>query len=424
VQTLRYWADPRRTLRAWRARYGDVIAAEIYPLGRMVFLCGAEDIKELMRAGTDRFRAGAANAALGGASSEYSVLVTDGPRHANARALMMPAFHGKAVRQQVGNIADITDENMAHWPVGRPFSLHPYTQRIALDIILRVVMGINEGRLDAVREAMLRLSRTESALEMILSSRAFARMLPFARRREQHLTDSHRLLNEQIDAHRADPALEDRTDVLALLVTALDENGEALSNREISDQLITLLVAGYETTAAGLAWTFERLVRTPDVLAKAVLAVDTGDDDYLDALVKESLRLRSVVPDLSRMAMTGGDFAGYRISQGTILTPCVDIVHESPEVFAEPGRFRPERFLEDRSAAANWLPFGGGIRRCLGATFAVVEMRTVLKQMLRHYEFAPTGAKDEKFVRRHITSEPGHGARVTVRPRVAVPVRG
>jgi cytochrome P450 len=255
----------------------------------------------------------------------------------------------------------------------------------------------------------------------MLGSALLARILPYSRRRERHLADAHRLLQELIADRRTGPGAEQRTDALALLIGARDESGEPLSDREIEDQLITLLVAGYETTASGLAWTFEQLVREPAVLARAVAAADAGDDEYLDALVKESLRIRTVVPDLSRMAMTDVDFAGYRIARGAILTPCVDVVHESPEVFGDAGVFRPERFLEDKSAAANWLPFGGGIRRCLGATFALVEMRTVIRQMLRRFEFAPRTAPNERFVRRHVTSEPGRGAVVTVRPRVAVP---
>ncbi|WP_051792420.1 cytochrome P450 [Amycolatopsis jejuensis] len=418
VQTALYWASPRRTVRRWQAAYGDVIGATVHPMGQVVFLCRAGDIKDLMRADPATFRAGAANAALGGSSSTFSLLTADGPQHTNARALLMPAFHGRAVRAQVEYMAEITDTNMATWPVGRPFALHRYTKEIALDVILRVVMGIGPDRLAEVRAAMLQLSRTESAVELALGSPVLARLLPYARRRERHLADSHRLLQEIIAAHRDDPALDQRVDALALLVGARGEDGKPLSDREIEEQLITLLVAGYETTAAGLAWTFEQLVRTPSVLAKAASAADTDDDEYLDALVKESLRLRTVVPDLSRMAMTDVEFAGHRIAAGSILTPCLDVVHESPSLFGDAGVLRPERFLEDK--AANWLPFGGGIRRCLGATFALVEMRTVIKQMLRRFSFSATSAADERFVRRHITSEPGRGAMVTVQARAAV----
>lgn len=424
VQTALYWGASRRTLRRWRARYGDVVGARVYPMGRVVFLFGAGDIKELMRADAETFRAGAANAALGGSFSDYSILVTDGPGHLAARALLMPAFHGQAVRRQLADIAAITDANLATWPVGRPFALYPHCQAIALDVILRVVMGIHDRSLDEVREALLRLSRTESVLDMALSSGLLARALPFARRRERQVADSHRLLLAQIEAHRVDPGLDERTDALALLVRARGEDGEPLSDRDIEDQLITLLVAGYETTATSLAWTFERLVRTPEVLAAATLAADTNDDEYLDALVKESLRLRTVVPDLGRMATVDVDFAGHRIDRGTVLAPCVDVVHESPEVFSGPERFRPERFLEDKSAAANWLPFGGGIRRCLGATFAMAEMRTVIKQMLLRFDFEPSGAPDESVVRRQITTAPGKGAVVTVRARTLVAVDG
>ncbi len=424
VQTALYWTFPRRTLRRWQARYGDVIAASVLPMGDIVFLCDVGDIKELMRADPALFPAGVANAKLGGPFSEHSMLISDGPRHTSSRALLMPAFHGRAVRERVEEITGIVEAHLRTWPVDRPFALHGRCEQLALDVILRIVMGVDERGLDDVRAAMLRLTQVESLLELFLSAGLMGRLLPFARRRQRVLAESHDRLVAYIQASRNSPGLAARADAAALLMRATDEDGEPLSDRAVEDQLITLLIAGYETTATALAWTFERLVRTPDVLARATRAAAQDDDEYLDAVVKESLRARTVIPDLSRMATADTDFAGHRIRAGVVLAPCLDIVHESPEVFDEPMRFRPERFLSDRGATANWLPFGGGIRRCLGAAFAQTELRTIIKQLLRYYEFIPTSAPDERMSRRHITTAPGRGAVVTVRARTAVSTRG
>lgn len=416
VQSFRYWTAPRHTLHTWRRRYGDVFMATVYPLGKVVFLCDVEDIRQLLKTDPDIVPTGVANAALGSLPSEYSVLSIDGERHMRARRLLMPAFHGRAVQRQIDSIAELAVENMTKWPTGRPFKIHPHMRELALQIILRVVMGIDNHRMHAVRDALIRLCTDESVLELALGG-ASAKVLPYAKRREQHLVEAHELLQQQIETHRNGGDLAERTDVLAMLLAARDDNGEPMCDREIRDQLITLLLAGHETTAAGLSWAFERLTRNPDVLVKACAAADDDDQDYLEALVKETLRTRSVVPDLSRMAAEEIEVGGFRVEKGTILVPCIDMVHESPHLFPEPDRFRPERFLGDRSVQVNWLPFGGGVRRCIGATFSLVEMRVVLREILRRVEFVPTSEPDEPRRRTHVTVEPAKGAVVTVYAR-------
>jgi cytochrome P450 len=226
------------------------------------------------------------------------------------------------------------------------------------------------------------------------------------------------VLYDQIAACRTDPELAERTDVLAMLVRARDESGVPMTDSELRDQLVTLLVAGHETTATGLAWTFERLVRNPAVLARARRAAQDGDDQYLDALVKESLRARPVIMEVGRRLAEPVEIRGYRLPAGTVVLPSIFLVHKSARFHGEPDAFRPERFMEYNVAASgHWMPFGGGVRRCLGATFAQVEMRTVLKAVLSRVELATTTARPERARGRNVTLVPRRGARIRVLDR-------
>lgn len=416
-QTARYWIAPRATLRRWRRRHGDVVAARVAPMGDTLFLFDPADVRTLVRAGDDRFRAGAANARLGGPSSEHSLLVVDGETHAAHRALLTPAFHGRAVRGQEERIAAIAAREIDRWPDGPAFGVLRSCRAIALETILRLVMGFDDDDHE-IGAAMLALTTAESVWEMALGGVPGLRRLG-GRRREATLTRAHALLADRIAAHRADPALPERTDALALLLRARGPDDAPLPDRAVRDQLLTLLVAGYETTAAALAWTLERLARDPQVQRRAVRAADTGDDAWLTALVREGLRVRTVVPDLSRMAMRDSELAGHRVRAGTIVTPCLDVVHESAEVFADPQRLCPERFAE-RGSTTGWFPFGGGIRRCLGATFAETELRVSLREVLLRRSLLAPGGRAERRVRRHITSEPARGARIRAVRRPAV----
>jgi hypothetical protein len=205
-----------------------------------------------------------------------------------------------------------------------------------------------------------------------------------------------------------------------MMVRTIAESDQTMDDDELVDQLVTLLLAGHETTATGLAWTFERLTRNPALLARTVEAAESGDDAWLDAVCKESLRSRPVVFQIGRQLTEDVELAGYRIPAGTMLAPSIDLVHRDPRYYPEPAEFRPERFLDQRADSSVWLPFGGGIRRCLGATFAQVEMRTVLREILRRVELTPTTTRDESVKVRHVTLVPRQGAMVTVRRHVDV----
>jgi cytochrome P450 len=232
------------------------------------------------------------------------------------------------------------------------------------------------------------------------------------------------LLYDEIAERRADPNLAERTDALAMLVQAGNADERGMSDKELRDQLITLLVAGHDTTATGLAWALERLTRHPDILAKAVAAADAGDaagDEYLDAVAKETLRIRPVVPDVGRILKEPVEVAGYRLPAGVMVVPSITLVHDSADLYPEPDRFDPDRMVGATLSPMTWLPFGGGNRRCLGAGFAMVEMRVVLREILRRVELSTTTEAGEKTRIKHVILTPHRGGRITVRGRRSVP---
>jgi cytochrome P450 len=238
----------------------------------------------------------------------------------------------------------------------------------------------------------------------------------------ERIQEADRLLYAEIAERRADPHLNERTDALAMLVRSTDEDGRTLSDRELRDQLMTLLVAGHDTTATALSWALERLTRHPAILAKAVQAADTGDDEYLDALAKETLRIRPVVPDVGRVLKEPVELAGYQLPAGVMVVPAIGLVHTDSELYPDPERFDPDRMVGATLSPTTWFPFGGGNRRCLGATFAMVEMRIVLREILRRVEFTTTTAPDETQKVKHVIFVPRNGGRIRVRARRTAPV--
>jgi cytochrome P450 len=407
------------TVAACHRRYGDVFTLRVALLGTMVYLADPADIKTVFAGDPSVFHAGEANRILRGLLGDSSLLVIDDEVHRERRRLMLPPFHREAVARQAELMADIAADNIAGWPIGRPFPVAPKMSEITLEVILRTVIGASDPqRLAALRNIMPRLLNFGPWQIIAIANPKLLRQWPW-RRLRRHMAEADRLLYAEIADRRADPELAQRTDTLAMLVR--DESG--LTDRELRDQLMTLLVAGHDTTATALSWTLERLTRHPDVLAKAVRAAEAsaagvpGGDEYLDAVAKETLRVRPVVFDVGRVLTKPVDLAGYRLPAGVMVVPGIGLVHSSAAVYPDPNRFDPDRMLGGALSPSTWLPFGGGNRRCLGATFAMVELRVVLGEILRRLELGTTTDADERQQLKHVIINPHRGARVSVRAR-------
>jgi cytochrome P450 len=414
VQTaliLRYWP---RFVAACRRRYGKVFTLRIASLGTIVYLDDPADIKTVFAGDPAIYHAGEANSMLAGVLGESSVLVIDGDLHRDRRRLMIAAFQRDAVARQTGLMAEIAAANIARWPVGTEFPVTPRMCEITLEVILRTVIGATDpGRLAALREVMPRLLNLGSWATLAIANPDLQRRRPwrYVRRR---IEQADRLVY-------ADPNLAERTDVLAMLVRASDDNDRTMTDSELRDQLMTLLTAGHDTTATALSWALERLIRHPDTLDKAVRAADAsaaGDpagDAYLDAIAKETLRIRPVVFDVGRVLTQPVELAGYRLPTGVMVCPGIGLVHSSAEHYHDPDRFDPDRMLGATPGPTTWLPFGGGNRRCLGATFALAEMRVVLREVLRRVELSTSTAVGERQKVKHVVLVPNRGARICVR---------
>jgi cytochrome P450 len=392
-------------------------------LGDYVSVWDPQQIKELFTADRELVRAGEANARALGHVVPSSLLVLDGERHVRMRRVMSPPFHGDAVRKYEETIAELATTEVRRWPVGETFAIHPRMQAIALEVILQAVIGVRDpARLARLRSLLPRVAQAsiltyiaETSHPRFADSRIGAQ-LPWLRARREADT----LLYEEIAAHRADP--DGREDVLALLIAARDENGEPLSDAELRDQLSTLLIAGQETTATALAWCFERLLRHPAALDRLIEEIDNDDGDaYLGAVINETLRVRPPLDGASRKLSAPVQIGGYLLPAGTMVVASIVGAHLS-DIYPQPEQFRPERFLDQPLSPYTLIPFGGGPRRCIGASFALMEMKTILRIVLRQVDLRAPTQKSERPVRtRRFTTYPARGGRVVVTSRRHTP---
>jgi len=422
MQTVLWAARPIGFMQRARRRHGDVFTVRPYAFGDIVVLSNPEHIKEVFTGDREVFAAGRANAAMSPVLGSHSLLTLDGERHLRQRKLMLPPFHGEAVKRYGERIERITGVELASWPTGRPFPIRPRMQNIALEIILQAVIGVSDPRrLERLRELLPKLLEF-SVLDM-WAIWLFPKLLesPMARRNPAMRVrpEVDRLLYDEIDAHRANPDSHD--DILALLVSARDANGEPLSDENVLDQIITLLLAGHETTTTGLAWAFERLTRHPAALARLRQELDAGDERYLDAVVNETLRVRPVIDGVWRKLTAPTEVAGYRLPAGTLVFPAIVLVQTSSDAFNDPDEFRPERFLDGSAPPYTFIPFGGGPRRCIGAAFAVMEMKRVLATVLGRLDLTAPDQRPEQPRSHHVTQIPQRGARVIATPRSGEP---
>ncbi len=397
--------------RTCRRRYGGTFTVRAFPWGTTVVTTEPEAIKTIFTGDPEVWRAGEGYELLRPLLGDHSVVVLDGEDHLRERRRLLPSFHGQAVRRHEQAIAELTREQVSRWPMGRPFALMDRMQALTLSVLLRVVMGI---------EQPARLHELGTAVQHGVELRPLALLMwvwpPLQRvglwrRFRERLEHARTLMREEVEYARSDPQLAQRGDVLAMLVS----EGE-LDDDQVLDQVGTLLLAGHDTTTTALAWTLERLVRHPAALARA-----RTDDRYLDAVVKETLRLRPVLPAVVRRLSRAAELAGYDLPARTTVMASARLVHMSPALFPDPLRFRPERFLEGQGSTYSWIPFGGGTRRCLGATFASFHMRVVLRTVLLHAELRAERVASEALRSDHITLMPSRGARVIRMPKLDGP---
>ncbi|MEU2872715.1 cytochrome P450 [Streptomyces olivoreticuli] len=420
VQTLLFARYRHRLFPLLRRRYGDVFTLRLTaPTRHLVILAGQEDIRTVFAGPVEVLHAGEGNAIMGPALGDHSVLLTDEHEHRRARRLLTPAFTGTALRGYQDMVVELTRAEVERWPEGQAFGAHRRMRTLTLEVILQVVFGVTDrARLAALRPLVRGLADIGPVTLLGLPYPVLRRVGPWRRYVScQRRVDG--LLYAEIADRRRAADLHSRTDVLSrLLQAAQSEPGGGFTDPELRDQLITLLLAGHETTATALAWALHELARRPEQLRRAQQAADEGDDAYLTAVAKEALRLKPVVHEVARRLTEPLTVGGYRLPAGATVMPAIGLVQSDPAHHDDPDSFRPERFLDGQPPANTWIPFGGGARRCLGAGFALLEATVALRETLVRYDIRPERPEPEAQRAHHVTLVPGRGARVVVTRRV------
>jgi cytochrome P450 len=414
VQTIAWWTRPLPFFERCRSRYGSRFTTQLLSTPPFVHITDPGEIREVFTAPPDVLHPGEGARILEPVVGPNSVILLDEAPHLEQRRLLLPAFHGERMQRLAGLVTEVTEREVASWPRDRPVALHRPLQHLTLEIILRAVFGLDPGpRLERLRGLLTKIiDLGATPLGMVPQlQRDYGPGSPgrvFNRLRDR-IDDE---LRDLIDERRA--AGEERDDILAMLLLARHEDDTPMSFEEIRDELMTALVAGHETTASQLAWTFERLVREPGVMRELVRELDAGEDEaYLTATIQESMRRRPVLPNAEpRLTKQTFSTEHWTYPEGVVLAVNAYLVHHDPAIYPDPYAFRPERFLDEGPGTYTWLPFGGGRRRCLGASFAILEMKAVLRAVLRGDELRPTGDGVELTRRRSITISPRGGARV------------
>ena len=401
--------------------YGYVFTMRL-PLGmNLVHIADPELVKAVFGNSNDVLRAGEANAVIiEPLVGPHSVLVLDGPEHLRQRQLILPAFHGDRMRAWEATIRDITRAEIARWPVGKPLALRPGMQSITLDVIIRVVFGVDESaRRDELRGRILTLIAMGRNPFLFLATRG-RRLRPYGPwARFTRARDAlHAVLADQIRERRHAPGLEQHSDILSQLLLARDDQGRAMTDEEVRDELVTLLFAGHETTATSLAWAFDLLLHHPRVLRRLQEELDRGGSEYLDATIMETLRVRPVVALVDRHVRETIRIGGHTIPPGAFVCPNIYLTQRREDLYEEPAAFRPERFVGQTPPGLGWFPFGGGIRRCLGASFATFEMRIVIPEVLHAVTLRPASRRSARIHRESVTLVPHDGVRCTVTARI------
>ncbi|MGI8631036.1 MAG: cytochrome P450 [Solirubrobacterales bacterium] len=422
IQTLRWMRRPVEFLEAQRARYGDTFTMHIAPEGRWVVVSDPDDVKTVFTADPAIAHAGRGNRILLPLLGPHSVLLLDGEQHLRQRKLLLAPLHGQRMQAYGELMADLARREIESWPQGTPFAVQEGMQALTLNIIVRAVFGVQEperaARLRVELRQLMRNATGPVAMALVVAAGPErAARLRHHRPLRRVYEPVDRLIGEEIARRRLADDLDDRSDILSLLLGARHEDGSPMSDAELRDELMTLLVAGHETTATSLAWALERLAHSPAQLARLTEEVRAGSEDYLEAVVTETLRLRPVLSVVVRRLTAPLEIRGYTLPAGTTVVPCIHLVHRDPQLYPDPTAFRPERFEHEGPGTYTWIPFGGGVRRCLGAAFAQFEMRTVLRELLLRRDLALSTEPPERVRRRAITNIPARGGTITLHSR-------
>jgi len=425
MQALGWWARPVPFLERCRARFGKTFTIDLVAQGPFVMLSDPDDLKAVFTASPDVLHPGEGAQILEPIVGPTSILLLDGERHLSQRKLVLPAFHGDRMEALRGVIAEVADREIAGWPRDRAQPLHGHLQQLTLAVIMRAVFGLEQGderlgRLSGQLTEMMEFGVSPLSLLPPLQREdlPFGTYRKFVQTREQADGEIYSLIAER----RAAGDAGEGDDVLSMLLLAEHEDGTPMSDGEVRDELLTLLVAGHETTATELSWAFERLVRTPEVLGKLVAEIDAGRDEYVTATIRETLRRRPVLLIAQpRKVVDSFELGGWTYEAGVHLCPNAYLVQHDPEIYPDPYAFRPERFLDKAPGTYTWIPFGGGRRRCIGASFAQLEMAIVLRALLTRTELRAADGGAEFSMRRAITVSPSGGARAVLKARGPVP---
>lgn len=410
-----------RWLPAMHRKYGDVFSIKILPEGRwMVFFHKVEHVREIFAADPEIFHAGKGNAILGPVMGEHSLLLVDSSQHKRARKLLMPAFNGHALRSYESMIEGIAKTEVGSWSESKPFESLERMNALTLEVILQVVFGVtDEARLVEMRPLVNKTVNVSPAVFLGWGFPKLQNLGPWRRAFENQAALDN-VIYAEIAERRKATDLDTRTDVLSRLLLVRDDEDPAdtgLTDEELRDQLVTLLLAGHETTATALAWALHEIGKDPVQEQKAREAATAGNNDYLEAVLKEAMRLHPVIPMVVRHLMQPATVGGIDLPAGANVAASIILAHESEENYPDHLAFRPERFLEGEVATNTWIPFGGGVRRCIGAGFSLMEGVAVLREVLSTYDVTlPPGTKEEAKVR-NITSVPKNGAKIIVTRR-------
>jgi cytochrome P450 len=416
LQTAIWSRQARRLLYACQDRYGDMFTIRLAYEGTWVMLADPAAVKQVFTGDPKVFHAGEGNEILAPLLGRNSLLVLDEKRHMSQRKLLLPPFHGSRMQGYGQTMGEIAEREIDSWPTGTPYKLRPRMQALTLEIILRTVFGVDQqeaAKLADLREAL------RDFLDMTTNPRFLAPLLLAGPKRVRGVGAFRRridrvdeLIYREIVERRGAADVAERDDVLSMMIGASHEDGSPMSDEEMRDELLTLLVAGHETTATSLSWAVERLTRSPRKLERLRSEVLEGREEYLTATIQETLRLRPVISIVLRRLTEPVEIGGYELPAGVSVAPSIYLVHRNPEIYPEPQRFLPERFLENPPGTYSWIPFGGGVRRCLGASFAQFEMAVVLKELVKRRQIRPANPRPERVFRRAITETPRHNAEV------------